>query len=194
MNELLVTENDFRLYAPIPPNLKFERVINAIIKAQRNYIRAFLGKAQYYDLHTNQTDAKYLTLLGGGGYTLNGQTVDFFGLKPAICLYAYAVFINDNDMRVTRTGDKVKQSDVSENATPAMIQAEYSKALNEGKRYLDEAGYYLAQNASTYPLYSANYSAGGTSISSVGHSQFGTARGFAYGPDGRVIGYNYNND
>lgn len=193
MNELLITENDFRLYAPIPPNLNFERLISSIIQAQRNYIRNFIGKAQYYDLHTNQTDAKYLTLLAGGAYTVNGQTVDFFGLKPAIALYAYAVFLHDNDMRVTRTGDRVKASDVSEQATPEMLRNEYSKALDNAKRYLNEAGYYLAQNATTYPLYSATLAGGGTSISSVGHSQFGASSGYTYGADGRVIGYNYNN-
>jgi hypothetical protein len=190
MNELLITENDFRLYAPIPPNLNFERMIVSVIHAQRNFIRAFLGKAQYYDLHTNQTAAKYVTLLGGGTYTVNGQTSDFFGLKPAIVLYAYATFLNDNDMRVTRTGDRVKASDVSENASPEMIQAEYKKALDNAKRYIDEAYYFLTQNASDYPLYMPSNSAGGTNIESVGHSQFGNRRGYQYGANGAIIGYN----
>ena len=178
MNELLVTEADFRLYAPLPSHIDFERFTVSILKAQRGEIRSFLGRGLYRDLHVNQTDANYISLLTGGTYSYQGATVDFFGIKPAIVLYAYAHFINDNDLRVTRTGNKVLQSDVSENATPAMMEAEYQKALNDASQYLRETADYLTDKASTYPLWQGrqNRATMGTVVSSVGHAEFTDSR------------------
>lgn len=174
MNELLITDTDFRLYCPIANNVDFERFISSVLKAQRGEIRQYLGKALYRDLHVNQEDANYLALLAGGSYTSVEGTVDFFGLKPAIVFYAYAHFLNDNDLRVTRTGNKIQQSDVSEQATPEMIQSEYTKAYNSGMAYLYETGAFLDASTS-YPLWKGRQGrpTGGTVITTVTHREFG---------------------
>lgn len=175
MNELLITDTDFRLYCPIAHKVDFERFVSSILKAQRGEIRSFLGRGLYRDLHVNQSDANYVSLLDGGTFTWQGQTVDFFGLKPAIVFYAYAHFMNDNDLRVTRTGNKILQSDVSEQATPEMMEAEYQKALNDASKYLIETAMYLDSNASTYPLWKGegNIATRGTVVSVVRQAEYG---------------------
>ena len=174
-NEILIEERDFRLYAVIPPHLDFSRFETSILKAQRGEVRQYLGGGLYRDLHVNQTDAKYVSLLDGSTYSWQGQTVDFFGLKPAIVLYAYAHYLNDNDLRVTRAGNKIMDTDISENATPEMIEAEYTKALSSALGYLVETGRFLDDNTSTYTLWQGAQGTAtkGTMISSSSNARFG---------------------
>jgi hypothetical protein len=154
LNELLIERADFDLYRPLAPTLDFATQFEPIIlRVQRGWLRDVLGPALYRDLHTNPDGTANAALLGGDSFTLNGQTVDYFGLKGAIVCYTYAQYIKQNDMRVTRAGNKRKRTAESENAANENINAEYQKAMGEAVMYLSNALQYLLANASTYPLW-----------------------------------------
>lgn len=175
-NDALIDASDVQNLIPLSKQVDASRIEVAVVEAQRSYIRTLIGRALYRDLHVNRTDAKYQTLLNGGSYTPSGEKgeVDFYGLKPAIASYAYSILIHRNDIRVTRTGNKIKNSEVSEQATPEMIAREYQIALDSGANYMTEVLDYLNQNASTYPLFDEGYSLPqGTRITTITQGEYG---------------------
>ena len=153
MSELLIDRNDFELYRPLPRTLDWESIVYVVIRIQRGWVCNALGRGLYYDVCTNQAQARNVTLLDGGTTTVNNNTAYFFGLKPAIVLYAYANYIKQNDMRVTRAGNKVKMSAESETSPYAAIVAEYNKAMSEAQDYMTQVIEYLNDNASSYTLW-----------------------------------------
>ena len=153
MSELLVKQDDFNLYRPLPGTLPFSRMESVILRVQRGWLRDVLGRGLYYDVHTNPTTGSNPILLAGGSYSLSNVTIDFYGIKPAICLYAYATYINQADTRLTNSGNKRKKGDQSENATDEMINNEFQKAIGEAGAMMQEAITYLDNNRSSFPLW-----------------------------------------
>lgn len=152
--EQLVIKSDFALYRDLNNVDYDDRVVPAIIKAQRSYIRSVLGKALYKDLIDNQTETKYSDLLNGAEYTdSSGNSVDFYGLKPVIILYSYGLFIKSDDVRVTRAGIKKKVKAESENVSEEKIESERQRAFNEATKYMREVLDYINTNKSDFPLF-----------------------------------------
>ena len=84
MAELLIQKSDFETYRNIG-NINYEKDLQPhVLKIQRGVIRDLLGDSLYYDLWNNQLESKYITLLNGGTFTLNSNTVQLFGLKPVM--------------------------------------------------------------------------------------------------------------
>jgi len=127
-----------------------------VLKIQRGVIRDLLGDALYYELWNNQTDAKYVTLLNGGTFTLNGDTVQLFGLKPVIVLYAYASFVRENSFKITRAGNKIKNKTESDQPTPEELNSEIAQANSEAQMYAINVKAFLTEETATYPLYDGN--------------------------------------
>lgn len=152
MAEVLINRNDFELYKPLPKTVDWESLVPVILRMQRGQLRDLLGAALYYDVHTTQT-GNNATLINGGAYSYEGNTIDFYGLKPAIVLYSWASFIKGNDFKVTLSGNKKKRANESENADNLLIMQEYQKALNEARGYMDEVLKYLITNRGTFPLW-----------------------------------------
>ena len=153
MAELLIQQSDFAQHRNLG-NVNYENdVIPHIYKAQRGVIRDLLGDAQYFDLWQNQTDAKYVTLLDGGSFTKNGNTLQLYGLKACIALYAFASFIARNDFKITRAGNKLKRKAESATADNDKLQAQKSEALSEAQMYASNVADFMGENGDTYPLY-----------------------------------------
>jgi hypothetical protein len=153
MSEILVSRTDFVAYRPLPATLDFEREIEpCIIRAQRGWVRDALGAGLYRSVWTTQTGAN-ATLINGGSYEFNGQTVDYFGLKPAIVMYAYALYIGQSDMKLTRAGNRQKRSSTSDVSPADKVSNEESKAMGEAQGYMADAICFLHANASDYPLW-----------------------------------------
>lgn len=189
-NELLIDRGDIALYRSLPQSLSWEDLTPIILNVQRGWVRQSLGLAQYRDLHVNQTDSKYQNLLNGTVYTLNGETVDFFGLKPAIALYTYAVYLKQADLRLTPSGNKRKRANQSDNSTEESIDKEYQKAMGEAGSYLRECLLYLANNSTTFPLFKGIAQARDSiRIGTAQHKDF-----YSEDENWRGYGYPYNYD
>ena len=153
MAELLITQADFSIYRNLG-NANYELdVLPHVYKAQRGVVSDLLGSAQYYDLWSNQTDSKYATLLDGGIYTSNGKTMQLYGLKGAIVLYAYASFIARNSFKVTRAGNKLKRKNESDVPDNDRLEKQKSEALSEAQMYASNVSEFLLNNREDYPLY-----------------------------------------
>ena len=154
MSEILVSRTDFVAYRPLPASLDFEREIEpCIIRAQRGWVRDALGAGLYRSVHTTPTGANAVLINGGSYQASNGQTVDYFGLKPAIVLYAYALYIGQSDMKITRSGNRQKRNNTSDASPTEMVTGEKGKAMAEAQGYMADAICFLHANASDYPLW-----------------------------------------
>jgi len=139
MNDILISIQDFQRLIPLAENNDYNRLDSAITEAQRQFIRPVISKELYRALHRNATDQRFLDLLDGTDYELDGKEVDFFGLKPAIAFYAYALLLKRNNFRVERSGNKNNQAEQSRIAEQQQINREYYSAMEEGANYLSEA-------------------------------------------------------
>ena len=156
MAEQLVNKNDFELYKPIPPTLNFESFVPVILRVQRGWVRDAIGEALYYDVYTNPTTGSNPALISGGAYSYQGNTIAFYGLKPAIVLYAYASYIKHNDFKLTLSGNKKNTANASENQTLDGVMREYDSTLSEAQGYMREVLRYLEQNQSSFPLWKSD--------------------------------------
>jgi hypothetical protein len=177
MAELLIAKSDFAQYRNLG-NVNYDSdVLPHVYKAQRGVVRDLLGDAQYFDLWQNQADAKYVTLLDGGTYTKNGNTLQLYGLKAVIVLYAFASFIARNDFKITRAGNKLKRKAESETADNDRLQAQKAEALSEGQMYASNVADFMSENRSTYPLYEAdNILEGSIRVGITTQSEYKTVR------------------
>ena len=113
-----------------------------------------LGDALFIDMiNCDETD-KYAELLSGGEYeTSRGEKRYFYGLKKALCYYAYARLMKNGDYNGDRYGTSVKQGEYSSNAAYKEKVTAYNDAFAVGDVYLTECVMYLKENADKYPLY-----------------------------------------
>jgi len=141
-------------YRPLPASLDFEREIEpCIIRAQRGWVRDALGAGLYRSVWTTPTTTANATLIGGGSFEQFGQTVDYFGLKPAIVLYAYALYIGQSDMKITRSGNRQKRNSNSDASPTDTVAGEKGKAMAEAQSYMVDVIEFIRANASDYPLW-----------------------------------------
>jgi hypothetical protein len=155
MEELIADFSQFSPYKHIPPAvIEDERLNTALLNTQRGQIRDLLGRSLYLDMVNNLSDSRYLKLIGGETYTFNGNSIQFFGLRPALLWYAYALYLQDIAVTPTRTGLKVRTGvDGGEAVDKDSLIEEKSRAFAQGDMYAAEVREYLERNAATYPLY-----------------------------------------
>lgn len=155
MEELIADFSQFAPYKFIPPAvIEDERLNTALLNTQRGQIRDLLGRALYLDMVNNLAQTKYVKLAAGETYTFNGNTIQFFGLRPALLWYAYALYLQDIAVTPTKSGLKVKTgTDGGEAVDKDSLIEEKTRAFAQGDMYASEVREYLERNASTYPLY-----------------------------------------
>lgn len=151
----LITFNDFEPYRELTGNLDVtERLTPYINQAQQFDLKELMGNQFYTDLVNNSSDANYQTLLEGGDYTYNNLTYSFTGLKAVIVMFAYARFLANQNINVTRFGVVFKNNnDVSERVDQKTLQAAISNAKEQGKAYWNECVDFLYHNYTDYPLW-----------------------------------------
>ncbi|WP_207426000.1 hypothetical protein [Pedobacter sp. SYSU D00535] len=154
---LLITKADFIPYVDLPANVDAVKKINMHIEhAQQFDLKPLLGDVLYYDLLKNSTEEKYVTLLDGQEYEVNGVPVLFKGLKPAIVHFATARVLPNISSQITPSGMFQKRNEFSDPVDFRDIsrQVKYFESLAHG--YWAEARAFLDQNSDTYTHWRSN--------------------------------------
>jgi hypothetical protein len=129
------------------------------LEAQDQDLRPILGDGLFYDFMTkfySTGDAMYTNyqnLLNGVAYTLNGQPVYFDGLKPMICYFTLARFIQNHPTHITRFGIVTKVVAQSQSVDPQVLRQVVNEMKSNAMTYKNQVDTYLGQNQTTYPLY-----------------------------------------
>lgn len=156
MTTKLITVNDIKSIKSISDNIdNVERLDPYIIEAQDLDIRPFLGELLFYDIATNPSTTPNAKLLAGGTYIDDTYTLFFDGLKIAIAYFAYARFIANQGINITRFGIVKKLVDNSEAISQETVSHLAGNARSVGQAYLVQVERFLDHDATiTTPLYS----------------------------------------
>jgi hypothetical protein len=164
-----------------------------ILRAQELDLKPVLNDALYYDFITKVDDtnddmyADYQTLLLGGAYIYDGQTIEFPGIKPMLCSYAMARFLPANPINITRYGVVTKVNPQSAPVDPAALRLLVNQINSDGLAYQTQVTKFLSQNVATYPLYNTS----GGAVRTTGVKMFRAGEGRATGRNDGAFGW-YN--
>jgi len=166
LDKLLVTKEDFSDFRDLSSNIKEGRVNIFIRESQLIEIRAFLGSglynlllADYDELLKTFTDPRFTDLWFGGLYTnYAGVEINFNGYASGLVYFAYARFLHQQQVNVSRFGVESVQSDISEDISNPQVRNKAKDALQVALQYQKDTFKFLEANKDTYPEYDLNCS------------------------------------
>jgi hypothetical protein len=161
MTTKLIQTSNIKDIKAISDNIDvIERLDPYIIEAQDLDIRPFLGEPLFYDIVSTFMDTpnNYQILLNGGDYINNdNHTLYFDGLKVATAYFAYARFISNQGINITRYGIVKKMNENSEAVDAATVDRLAGNARSIGLAYLNQVETFLDDDYSkttrAYPLW-----------------------------------------
>ena len=161
LDKLFLVNADFQDYKDLSENFDDGRLNQSIRESQVDEMRAFLGDELYLIMQTDFTEPdtwatiKYEELFEGKDYTYNDKLIRFYGVKPALVLYAYSRLLDLGNLNLTRQGAvQFIEDEVSEPTEQPQIMTKVRSAKAQGLVYLADAKKFLESNIDLYPEFS----------------------------------------
>lgn len=134
METLIITISDILDYRQIDRQINEDSLNGHILSVQREQLANLLGTGFYNDLITSI--ASYTELIEGETFKNNeGETAQYYGLKPFIVFHTLSSLLNDNNLKISDTGN--------ENFIDSTFQKASSGEIREAKQeYTSTANYY----------------------------------------------------
>jgi len=152
----LITITEARTYVDISPNYAVTRFNIYVTNVQRDNLRKLMGKQMYYDFWQNYPDGGvYDDLVGGKVYELNGENVQYYGLKPYLSYLVMATIALEGDYYHADYGNAVFTDNPQDNLVKAMDRRRiemYDRYMQKAREYEEDVLNFLAQNSTDYPL------------------------------------------
>ena len=149
----LITLDDIREVRKIAANYDQDKTDNFIQLAQTQHLRPLIGAGLYYDLLQNITAPNYVKLINGDTYTdRNGDTVQYYGLKPYLAYFWLAVYTREGNSQQTEIGtiEFVNDNVTRESVNRRDLEKSYQTTGNSlGNEILE----YLEAKKQDFPLY-----------------------------------------
>ena len=160
---ILLTKADLNQYRDLSLNLDDTRIEQSVRESQIDELNAFLGEELYLlfieDWNGTAFDTqKFIDLWEGVDYDLKGKTVRYYGLQPAISLYAYSRMLDNLQLNATRSGAVTFIDDESEPTEQAQIATKVKSARGQALVYLARADKFLQEKKVDYPQYQSKES------------------------------------
>lgn len=159
-DKLFITLSDFDKYRDVSEQLDEERANASILEAQISDLIQFTQEGLYNRLQVDFTapatwaTTKYENLFNGIKYLPQGEKFDiiYHGLQPMLTLFAYARYLDNAQMSVSRIGPVTYiEEDVSDAPTQAQIKTKVIGARAMAVRYQEEAVKFIETNSTDYP-------------------------------------------
>ena len=159
-DKLFVTVSDFDKYRDVSEQLDSERANASILEAQVSDLVQFVQEGLYNKLQIDFTEPdtwatpKYEKLFDGVKYTPQGEKYEviYHGLQPMLVLFAYARYLDNAQMSVSRIGPVTYiEEEVSDAPTQAQIKTKVIGARAMAVRYQEEAVKFIETNSTDYP-------------------------------------------
>lgn len=170
----VIAKSDIQSYVQLSENLAAAKLNGPIELAHELDLKRELGAALYKAFidGVGASTAIYVTLLNGESYTNScGDSVDYPGIKPALCWFAYVRYLEDHSTVSTARGVVLPTSEQSQPASDKAITRKIAQAREAASHYMDEVHTYLCEKEATYTLYKGNSEVtrrGKVNIKSVG--------------------------
>ncbi len=162
----LINLATFAGYEDISMNVKPERILVFVKKAQELDLKPFLGHALYYDfikwIDVNGTfkpgtPQQYINLFIGSTYTdPSGNTNIYEGMVPALIYWTFARFIEADAIRYTASGPAKKKLDDSDPLTVSELNKIVQQQRSVANAHANEIERFIWDNKGLFPLWYYN--------------------------------------
>ena len=155
MAELVLFDiTDVQEYNYISSNFDENRFNSIARNCQQTNLKDLLGDALYYDLIQNSTDTKYNELINGKSYTYQGNSIQYYGLKPYLSFMWLANNMLIGDSFQADYGNVVFSDNPQDNMRKmsfAEKQAAKDDFMERSVIYRNGIVQFLNENSATYP-------------------------------------------
>lgn len=162
----LINLSTFAAFEDISMNVKPERILVFVRKAQELDLKPFLGHALYYDFiqwintdgtFKSGTPQAYINLFIGSTYTdPAGNTNMYEGMVPALIYWTFARFIEADAIRYTASGPAKKKLDDSDPLTISELTKIVQQQRSVANAHANEIERFIWDNKGSFPLWYAN--------------------------------------
>lgn len=151
----LISISDVQEYRKIDPKLNEDRFNSYVNEIQRINLKDLLSPPLYYDfMNSDRTAGVYKDLLDGKSYVYNGNTIQFYGLKPYLCYLWLAIYTREGELYHSAHGAIQFMDNPQQNFAEAkkreQIAQNYMQIAND---YANEIRQFLTGNSNEYPLW-----------------------------------------
>ena len=153
---------DIQEYSDISDNFDTDRLAKFATRVQETQLRELLGDALYYLLYNDLNslgvpqNEPYLKLVNGTNYTYDGDTVQYFGLKPYLTFHWLAINTREGDNFATDYGNAMFSNNPQDNlikTTTAKLDKLVSSYVKEATSYRNNIVQYLNDNDTDFPTW-----------------------------------------
>jgi hypothetical protein len=158
----LIDVEDVRDYSDLQSLYNTDRFDTYVNRAQKRELRDLLKDALYYDMFLKVTDidtiaAPYSVLVNGTTYTYNGETIQYYGIKPFLVFHFLALLVIEDNTFFTDSGPQMFQNpDLY--ARAKNLKELKNEFLAEAARYGNEVIKFLEEHKSTYTKWEGSVS------------------------------------
>ncbi len=157
---ILLTLAEINQYRDLSLNLDTTRIDQSVRESQLDELNSFLGEELYLLFIEDWDDNLkvfqqqiFIDLWEGVDYDLKGKQIRYYGLQPAISLYAYSRMLDNLQLNATRSGAVTFIDDESEPTEQAQIATKVKSARGQALVYLARADKFLQEKKVDYPQY-----------------------------------------
>ena len=155
----LITLSDVQAFRRVDVKFDTNRFNTFVTEVQRKNLRNLLKDALYYDfMISDRTTGVYADLLNGKSYQYSGQTIQFYGVKPALCYWWLAVAAREGDLFMSNYGAvqfvNNPQQHFETSKEKERIAVQY---METAQNYANDITKFLNQNSSLYPLWATDF-------------------------------------
>jgi hypothetical protein len=162
----LITISDVQAYRRISPTFDVNRFNSFLTGVQRENLKGLLGDALYYAFMADtRTAGIYKELLDGKSYSLDGETIQYYGLKPILVFWWLAVATREGDLFHSNMGAVQFTNNPQQNFETAREKERIATGyMQSAQSYANDCIKFLNANASSYPLWKSTEEANETNF------------------------------
>lgn len=151
----LINITDIQTIRRIDPKIAADKVAVFCNDIQRKNLRGLLGDALYYAFMADSRAAGiYKELLDGKSYEYDGNTIQYYGLKPALIYWWLALATREGELFLSDHGAVQFVDNPQQNFESAKSKEQIAVSYMEtAQGYANDVIKYLNTNAATYPLW-----------------------------------------
>jgi len=158
--KIILTRDDAKVYIDISGNYNTARFNIFALRVQEQQLRELLGDPLYNLLYTDldangvPQNEPYIKLVNGKTYDYNGDTIEYYGLKPFLAFHWAAINSREGDSFASNYGnvnyDANPQDNMTRQSTANLnaLNASYMKSVTS---YRNNIVQYLNDNEADFP-------------------------------------------
>lgn len=151
----LITISDVQGYRRISASFDQTRFDGFVKEAQRTNLRGLLGDALYYAfMNDARTTGIYKDLLEGKTYVYDGNTIQYYGIKPYLVYIWLAIACREGDLFLANVGAIEFVNNPQQNFESAKSKDKIANDyMQKAQGYANDIIKFLNENSDSYPLW-----------------------------------------